>query len=165
VNAAPPGRTQFQLDWRIRATPARVFAAWTRAAELGWFFNERMPRPDEPIQLDLRVGGAWRQVMVIDQETRYVTGGIYLEIVPDKKLVFAWGAVDGWPRISCDRLDEAPRVTVQFKPSGGGTLLILDVDIPESMSKELARERLLGAVQEGWKSTVERCVRQFAPAD
>jgi uncharacterized protein YndB with AHSA1/START domain len=148
----------------MRATPERVFAAWTQPAKLGWFFNEQMPRPDEPIQVDLRVGGAWRQVMVIDQETRYVTGGIYLEIVPDEKLVFAWGAVDGWPRIRPDRLDEAPRVTVIFKPSSGGTLLILDVDIPESMSEELARERLLGAVREGWKSTVGRCVRQLAPA-
>lgn len=124
-----------------------------------------MPRPDEPVEIDLRVGGAWRQVMVIDQETRYVTGGIYLDIVPGEKLVFAWGAVDGWPRIRSDQLDEAPRVTVMFKPSSGGTLLILDVDIPESMSEELARERLLGAAQEGWKSTVDRCARQLATAD
>jgi len=164
VSAAAPGRTRFRLDWQIRAMPDRVFAAWTRPAELGWFFNERMPRPDEPVEVDLQVGGAWRQVMVIDPETRYVTGGIYLEIVPGEKLVYAWGAVDGWPRIAPARLDEAPRITVTFTPSGGGTLLVLDVDIPEGMSEELARMRLLDAVQAGWQDTVNRCAQQFARA-
>lgn len=162
MSLAATGRTQFRLDWRIRATPDRVFAAWTTPAELHWYLNEAMPRPDEPIQVDLRVGGAWRVMMVINQDTRYFTGGIYREIVPGEKLVFAWGAVDGWPRIAPDRLDEAPRVTVTLSPDNGGTLLVLDVDIPEGMSEELARERLLGAVRAGWQDTVDRCQRHFA---
>jgi hypothetical protein len=41
-------------------------------------------------------------------------------------------------------------------------LLVLDVDIPEGMSEELARERLLGAVRAGWQDTVDRCQRRFA---
>lgn len=161
MSDAAPGPTCFRLDWRIRTTPAKAFAAWTRPAELGWFFNERMPRPDEPIVVDLRVGGAWRQVMVHDAETRYVTGGIYREIVTDQKLVFAWGAVDGWPLIAPDRLDEAPQVTVTFEPIDDGTLIILDVVIPPGMSEEFARERLLTAVQAGWQEAVDRFTRLF----
>lgn len=161
MSATSPGRTRFRLDWRIRATPQQVFEAWTQPAKLGWFFNERMPRPDEPIEVDLRVGGAWRQVMVIDAETRYVTGGIYLEIVPHERLVFAWGAVGGWPSLIPDRLDEAPRVTVALAATSSGTALTLDVDIPEAMSEELARTRLLNAVQAGWQDTVDRCAAHF----
>lgn len=165
MNTVPQGRIRFQLEWQIGAPPERVFAAWTRAEELEWFFNERMPRPDEPIEVDLRVGGSWRQVMVLDEERRYVTGGIYREISQDKKIVFAWGAIDGWPLLHPDQLDDAPQITVLFEPSEHGTLLLLDVDIPPGMSEQLARERLLGAVQEGWKDTVERLARRFTAPD
>ena len=66
------------------------------------------PVPSEPIELDLSVGGAWRQFMLIDEDTAYFTGGVYLEIVPDEKLVFAWGATDGWPKLDPDNLDRSP---------------------------------------------------------
>jgi uncharacterized protein YndB with AHSA1/START domain len=52
--------------------------------------------------------------MVIDESTAYVTGGVYREIVHEEKLVFAWGATDGWPKLDPDRLDESPLVTVAF---------------------------------------------------
>ena len=45
--------------------------------------------------------------MVIDESTNFVTGGIYREIVEDERLVFTWGATDGWPKIDPERLDEA----------------------------------------------------------
>lgn len=162
MNPSRPGRTRFRLDWQIRAAPEQVYAAWTVPSQLDWFFNDAMPRPDEPIEVDLRVGGAWRQMMVIDAENRYVTGGIYREIVPNEKIVFAWGAVDGWPRISLDRLDDAPSVTVMFVPHDSGTLLVLDVDIPEGMAEEFARSGLLDAVREGWRDTAGRCASSFA---
>ena len=47
--------------------------------------------------------------MVIDRRPVYQTGGVYLEIVPDQQLVFAWGATDGWPALDADRLETARR--------------------------------------------------------
>jgi hypothetical protein len=32
--------------------------------------------PSEPIELDLRVSGVWRQRMVVDADTGYYTGGV-----------------------------------------------------------------------------------------
>ena len=55
--------------------------------------------------------------MVIDESTAYTTGGVYREIVPGEKLVFSWGATDGWPELDPERLDESPLVTVRL-PSG-----------------------------------------------
>ena len=46
------------------------------------------------------------------RDTTYFTGGVYREIVPDEKLVFAWGATDGWPQLDLERLDDSPLVTV-----------------------------------------------------
>ena len=57
--------------------------------------------------------------MVIDRSTVYFTGGVYREIVPDEKLVFAWGATDGWPKLDPDRLDDSPQVTVTLPRSTG----------------------------------------------
>ena len=140
----------------IAAPPSNVFRAWTDPAHLQWFFNDAMPIPDEPIEVDLRVGGAWRQMMVINASTRYYTGGIYREIVPDTKLVFSWGAVGGWPELSIDRLDEGPLVTVSFRATDSGTELVLDVQLPASLSVQAAREALTAAKRDGWRVTVDR---------
>jgi uncharacterized protein YndB with AHSA1/START domain len=67
-------RRSFTLTWKLDAPPETVFDAWTDPARLGWFYNDQQPVPDEPIELDLRVGGEWRQMMVIDEETSYFTG-------------------------------------------------------------------------------------------
>jgi len=62
-----------------------------------WYFNPQFLPPDEPITVDLRVGGTWRLIMAYDAESSAATGGIYREIVPGKRLVFDMGAVDGCP--------------------------------------------------------------------
>jgi uncharacterized protein YndB with AHSA1/START domain len=108
-----------------------------------------MPIPSEPIELDLRIGGVWRQQMVIDESTAYVTGGVYCEIVPDERLVFTWGATDGWPRLDADRLDDGPLVTVVFGQVDGRTELTVHVELPAHLSDE--------GVQEWWSLA-------FAPA-
>jgi hypothetical protein len=41
---------------------------------LHWFYNPDHPTPSEPIELDLRVGGSWRQRMVVDERTAYRRG-------------------------------------------------------------------------------------------
>ena len=89
----------FTVTWTLDAPAAEVFRAWTEPDKLDWFYNDTMPVPDEPIELDLRVGGVWRQQMVISESTAYPTGGVYREIVRDEKLVFSWGAEGGWPEL------------------------------------------------------------------
>src|SRR5262249_2494447 len=112
--------------------------------------------PDVPIELDLRVGGAWRQYMVLDDDTAYYTGGVYREIVPDAKLVFAWGAVDGWPALDPERLDDSPLVTVTVKPRDGTTELTVHVELPASFRPETMPDGWFDHVEQGWRDTVDR---------
>ena len=70
--------------------------------------------------------------MVIDEETNFVTGGIYREIVPNERLVFAWGATDGWPKIDPEPLDDSPQVTVTFEEADGRTVITVHVELPAS---------------------------------
>jgi uncharacterized protein YndB with AHSA1/START domain len=157
-------RRDFTLTWTLDSSPAEVFRAWTDPDHLHWFYNDNNPVPSEPIELDLRVGGAWRQHMVIDESTAYVTGGVYREIVLNEKLVFAWGATDGWPKLDPDKLDDSPLVTVTFSQVRGRTELTVHVELPASFSEDQVQEWLSMGVRQGWRDTVDRLAAGLARA-
>jgi uncharacterized protein YndB with AHSA1/START domain len=145
---------EFTLTWTLDASPADVFQAWTDPEQLDWFYNDAQPAPAERIELDLRVGGVWRQKMVIDERTAYFTGGVYREIVPDEKLVFAWGATDGWPELDLDRPDDSPQVTVTFDRDGERTAMTLDVAVPARSEADV--HEWWSHARDGWHDTVDR---------
>ena len=68
-----------------------------------------------------------------------MTGGVYREIVPDEKLVLAWGATGGWPELDPDRLDDSPQVTVTLAEVDGRTEMSVHVELPESMPDDGVR--------------------------
>jgi uncharacterized protein YndB with AHSA1/START domain len=149
-------RRDFTLSWTLDAPPRLVFRAWTDPEHLGWYYNPAQPIPDEPIELELRVGGVWRQRMVIDESTEFMTGGIYREIVPDERLVFTWGATDGWPKIDPERIDDSPLVTVTLTPAGERTELSVHVELPASLSEAEVEDWFSMGVRDGWRDTVDR---------
>ena len=148
--------SNFTFTWTLDAPPVDVFSAWTDPEQLDWFYNPDQPVPAEPIELDLRVGGVWRQYMVIDEDTAYFTGGIYREIVPDEKLVFAWGATDGWPELDPERLDDSPLVTVTLAQSNGGTALTVHLELPAAFENADMPAGFRDHVRIGWRDTVDR---------
>ena len=154
----------FTLTWTLDAPVSDVFRAWTDPDHLGWFFNDTMPVPAEQIELDLRVGGVWRQQMVLDDSTAYATGGVYREIVRDEKLVFSWGAVGGWPALDRDELDASPLVTVTLARKDGRTDMTVVVELPESMSTAEMPAGWFGHIRHGWADTVDRLVASLASA-
>jgi len=151
---------QFAMQRTFEAPPDTVFEAWTRPEYLDWFFNPDN-HTDAPITVDLRVGGQWRQEMVISPTERYVTGGLYREIVPNQKLVFAWGAVGGWPALDPDRPDENPRVTLEFKPHGDHTVMDLLVQFPDQMTADKVQWWMDCGMQAGWDMTIDRLVARY----
>ena len=102
--------------------------------------------------------------MVIDDGTAYVTGGVYREIVQDEKLVFTWGATDGWPKLDPEALDESPLVTVTLSQISGKTEMTLHVELPASLSEAEVHEWLSLGIQNGWRGTVDRLAAIFASA-
>ena len=156
-------QNDFTLTWTLDAAPAEVFRAWTDPEHLGWYYNDAQPIPSEPLELDLSVGGAWRQYMVIDEDTAYYTGGVYLEIVPDEKLVFAWGATDGWPKLDPDNLGHSPTVTVALERLGDRTQLTVHVELPDGMPDDGLRQ-WWSMIRDGWRDTVDRLAARLAQA-
>ena len=155
-------RRDFTFTWTLDAPRADVFRAWTDPDHLQWFYNPEQPIPTEPIELDLRIGGVWRQRMVISERTEYMTGGVYREIVPDEKLVFVWGATDGWPELDPERLEESPLVTVALSEVGGRTQMTLCMELPASLSSEQVQEWFEMGVRAGWRDTVDRLASALA---
>lgn len=103
-----------QVSNIIRASRARVFAAWTEPELLKTWFGPPN-RVTTSVRVDLRIGGEYRIEMTAeDLEPRIaIASGIYTEIVPDERLRFTWLAT--WA------VGEETLVTVSLKHVAGGT--------------------------------------------
>jgi uncharacterized protein YndB with AHSA1/START domain len=152
----------FTVTRVLPASRAAVWAAWTEPEKLRWFAGVG-PGVDFEPSVDLRVGGAWHVHLYQPDGMDYVTGGIYQEIVPYERLVFAWGAVGGWPELDPSRVDEVPVVTIELadRPDGpGGTVMTTSFGFADTMpDADVARWFGLG-IRAGWADTIDR----LAPA-
>ena len=155
-------RRGFTLTRTLDAPRDLVFQAWTDPDHMQWFFNPQRTPPGERAEVDLRIGGAWRQRMIVDEDTDYITGGIYREIVPVEKLVFEWGAVGGWPAIDPMRGSAGLVVTVELAKKADRTEMVLRVDFPDVLSDAEVRKLLGMGMREGWGDTIDRLVAVFA---
>ena len=163
TSASTPTDRGFTLTRTLNAPRATVWRAWTDPAELVWFLNPGAAAPAEPISVDLRVGGAFRVHMIIDDDLDYMTGGIYREIVPVERLVFEWGAVGGWPDLDPAKPDDAPLTILEFTEAGPNTTeMSLRVAFPDSMADARSAEWLTTGMHEGWSMTIDRLVEQLA---
>ena len=79
----------------IDAPPSKVYEAWTNPESIKQWFT---PRPyTTPIaELDVRVGGANYIVMRDPDGNEFPNRGVYLEVVPNKRLVFTDAYVKAW---------------------------------------------------------------------
>jgi uncharacterized protein YndB with AHSA1/START domain len=83
--------------------------------------------------IDLRVGGKWRYVMVTDEGFEVAFHGEYREILPDERI--AWTEVFEMPGVEPDAADENATVnTATFSEESGRTTLTILVQCP---SKEV----------------------------
>ena len=101
---------------RLKAAPAKVFAAWTEPEKIKRWFGPAGAECTHA-EFDLRVGGKFTIVATRPGGETHQVLGVMREVVPDAKLVYTWAWASTPER-------ESP-VTVEFKPEGDGTLLTL----------------------------------------
>jgi uncharacterized protein YndB with AHSA1/START domain len=151
----------FTLTRRLAATPDAVFRAWTDPVQLDWFAGATQT-PEHPTSVDLRPGGAWRVWLVQPDGPQYWTGGRYLEVVPGRRLVFAWGADEGWPEFDPARPDDNPVVTVTFDEAAHGTELTVELRLAESLPEQRVQEWFRIGVRQGMSDTIDRLAPYLA---
>ncbi len=78
----------------MKAPPALLYKCWTTPEHLVHWF---VPKPHRvaACHLDLRVGGACNTTFDIDG-TLMENKGVYLELIPNEKLVFTDTYTEGW---------------------------------------------------------------------
>jgi len=138
-------KKNLELRFHIPAKPEKVFEAWTRQEQMGWFCPEDMAVISA--EADVKVRGKYRVSMKADTGKVYTFDGIYEEIVPNQKLVFTHRWEESEPIET--------QVTVEFAEAKGGTeVTIKHDDIP---TEELAKRH-----EAGWTSTLRNLEKQFA---
>lgn len=135
------------LKRHIKAPPAKVYAAWTQAAQLvRWFGPQETVLDSVNAELDVRVGGKYRaRFKTVDGEQHEV-GGIYREVVPDQRLQFTWA----WHSTP----ERESLVTVTVVPDGQGTMLTL-------LHEQLFDQKAADGHRHGWTGTLEKLAAYF----
>lgn len=109
-------RPSLTLVRRIKAPPARVFAALTRPEQmLLWWGPDA--GPTLRATADVRPGGRFSIVFRLLNGDEHNPTGCYREVVPDRKLVFTWE----WPGMP----ERESLVTFVLRPIDEGTELTL----------------------------------------
>ncbi|HWA81688.1 MAG TPA: SRPBCC domain-containing protein [Acetobacteraceae bacterium] len=130
---------------RIKAPPARIYAAWTEPARMArWWGPDAGPVLSA--EADPRPGGRFRVVFqTLDGET-HDCRGVYREVEPDRKLVFTWQWVS--------KPDRESLVTVELRPIPEGTELTLT---HAQFHDETVRDRH----RVGWSGALEKLAALF----
>jgi uncharacterized protein YndB with AHSA1/START domain len=111
----------YVIERNYPVSPARTFTAFADPEKKRrWFAGAHTPAGD--FEMDFRIGGRERTRSTIEggphKGTKLTNETVYQDIVPDKRIVFAYSMLLGDRRIS------ASLVTVELIPKGDGTTLI-----------------------------------------
>jgi uncharacterized protein YndB with AHSA1/START domain len=145
MNVQVPVKPSLTLKRRIKAAPAKVFAAWTDPKLMARWLGP-VGTVELTAKTDLRVGGRYEMKMKMPDDEHNVSG-VYREIVPNQKLVFTWA----WRTMP----ERESLVTVELKADGDGTLLTLT---HSQFFDKAARDRHEG----GWSGTLGKLEQLFA---
>lgn len=109
--------TDLTFTRKIDVPPAVLWDCWTTPEHVKAFFVPR-PHTVTDCEIDLRVGGRFNTTFDVDGNTMTNTG-VYLEVIPQRKLVFTDTYSEGW-KPSADPFMTA---IVEFEDDGaGGTI-------------------------------------------
>ena len=112
ATVSTPSDTEILITREFDAAPHLVYRAWTTPELVArWWHGDQGSVTS--IDIDLRVGGRWRYVMVANDGSEAAFHGDYREVVPDQRLVTT-EVFEGAP-------DNEAVTTATFTDMGGRT--------------------------------------------
>ncbi|HEY3593909.1 MAG TPA: SRPBCC domain-containing protein [Polyangiaceae bacterium] len=130
----------------IRASPQRLFDAWTRPEQLLAWWGPR-PVTCTRAEIDLRVGGRYRITNALPDGKAVVIEGEFELIEAPRRLVYSWRIGD----------EEDSRVTVRFEPRGDATEVII-------VHEQIPGDTIRDSHGTGWTGCLDGLERHFTPA-
>jgi|SRR6185437_7998763 len=140
----------------IRATPERLFSAWTDPAQLrSWWGPAQVECPIA--EVDLRVGGRYRLANQFPDGSVWWVGGIFETVAPPNLLVYSWELSAGTiqPGGTPPPEQAVERVTVRFEPRGDATEVVVT---HERIADPAARD----SHEQGWLGCLDGLVEFLA---
>jgi uncharacterized protein YndB with AHSA1/START domain len=138
-----PTDEQILITREFDAPKGLVWRAWTEPELIGrWWGGNR--GETTVVEIDLRVGGAWRCVMVTDEGLEAAFRGEYREIVPNERIV-ATEVYEGMPE--AEALN-----TVTFAEADGRTTLTMLV---QHASKEARDAHIASGMEDGLREAMD----------
>ena len=133
-----------------------VFQAFTEPAHLSQFWGPK--GTTAPVcEVDLRVDGAFRVEMRGPDGTVYPCTGIYREIVPPERIVYAATTADDNP---CGGgLPPRSVVTITFAAIGGKTKITIRALLASRTDRKAA---IAGGYNSGWTDSLDRLAESMA---
>ncbi len=148
-------KTDLVLERVVDVSPELVWKAWTTPEHLKRWFT---PAPWKTVgcEIDLRPGGKFHTVMESPEGQRFPNTGCYLEIVPNRKLVWTGALRPGYR--PADLSSDVPFVftaIIEMEPQGAGTKYTATV----LHSNEAGREKheAMG-FHHGWGAALDQLV-------
>ena len=116
ATAAPTTDRELVLTRLIDAPREKLFRAWTQPELLKQWFAP-LPYTTPHVEIDLRPGGSSLVVMRDPSGQEFPNRGVYLEVVPNERLVFTDAFTSAW------QPSEKPFMTgiLTFEDQGGKT--------------------------------------------
>jgi uncharacterized protein YndB with AHSA1/START domain len=128
-----PSDEQILITREFDAPRHLVYRAWTTPELVGRWWHANRGKVTV-VEIDLRVGGKWRYVMVADDGTEVGFHGTYREIVPDERIV-STEVYEGLPAgVSED--DGGTVNTATFAEANGGTIVRLLIEATNKVSRD-----------------------------
>jgi len=137
------------LTRTMDAPPEKVFRAWTDPALLTQWFTPA-PWPTPHAELDVRAGGASLIVMRSPDGQEMPSRGVYLEVVPNRRLVFTNAYTSAWEP------SEKPFMTVvlTFEDAGDGRTNYTAIVRHWTIADREAHEKM--GFHQGWPIATEQ---------
>ncbi|MDZ4369871.1 MAG: SRPBCC family protein [Phenylobacterium sp.] len=95
IDIAPANERELVLARLMDATPEQLFKVWTTPERFPEWFCPK-PWRAEVAKMELRPGGACNTTMYGPDGEVFENPGLYLEVVPNEKLVFTDAFTEGW---------------------------------------------------------------------
>ena len=143
INATFPTERELVLERVFEAPPKKVYRAWTEPKLLKQWFAP-LPWTISGVAMDVRPGGSSLVVMRDPDGNEYPNPGVYLEIVPNRKIVFTDAFAEGWVPAGKPFMT----ATIAFEDLGDGKTRYVATARHWSVEDREAHEKM--GFHEGW---------------
>jgi uncharacterized protein YndB with AHSA1/START domain len=149
VEIEPQDPRELVIARRIAATAAACYRCWTDPALIPQWFCPKPWRADV-VSMDVRPGGASKLIFNGPAGESFPNDGVYLEVVPGRKLVFTDAYGEGW------KASENPMFTavISFEDAGDGETLY--VARARHWSDEACQRHREMGFEQGWGICAEQ---------